>query len=99
MSLVSQAYEGHGSLVVGIPYSYLHLHPALVCLQERLGDGRAGEGVRLDEDADLGGIQFLDDRLGAAALGTEVDLDGRGRGYILLGLAGGEEADEHQQDG
>ena len=57
--------------------------------------------VRWAEHTGLGGVQLLDDRIGAAALGREVNLDGReacrGLGYIL-GLAAGEEAGEAQTE-
>jgi hypothetical protein len=49
----------------------------------------------------LGGIEFLDNCLGAAALWGEIDIDGESRFGLrrLLGLAGGEEEEKEQDKG
>ena len=70
-------------------------------IDQCLGDGSRGEAVSLDEDRGLGGVDLFDHGIGAAALGREVNLDGRQglRGLRrLLGLAGGEEESEEQED-
>ena len=60
------------------------------------------ETVGLDKHATLGGVQFLDDGLGATTLGGEKDFDGR-RGCCCLwrtavGLLAADKAVDEDQD-
>jgi hypothetical protein len=79
--------------------NHLNLQASLMSLHQRFGDGSRREPVSLDEDSGLCGFEFLDDRIAAAALWREIDLDGRDwsgqfSGYRLpTGGVGGEQDD------
>ena len=66
-------------------------------IDQGFGDGNTGEGIGLNENVGLGGVDLLDHGFGAAALRAEIDFDGwQGwRGFRrLLALAGGEDEEE-----
>lgn len=56
---------------------YPDLHPSPMGHGERLSDGIGGEAVGLDQDVGPGLVEFGNDRLSTAALGTEIDLPRR----------------------
>jgi len=52
---------------IGFVQEHLNVDTPLLSIQERFGDGRTGEGIRLDQYLLLGRCQFVHDGIGAPA--------------------------------
>lgn len=82
-----------GSL--GFVEDHSNRNASLVGIDQSFGDWGRGKRIGLDKDVAFGGIQLLDDRLGAATIRTKVSAD---IGWIGEGGDGDDERQNEEEE-